>query len=221
MRNGIEIGVIAAALAIAGAAGAQTVQWRPGITPAELGAAHIVRINPNVRRQDLSALRDDQVIETAAGRHITVARFRAIQHAFELARARTSAPRRQDFPILAPTPRNVPVATLRPHESLSEILSRPDSQVVRLPNGSTATVAQFRAAADHLRPGAGGPRRAIAGPAIRIRSIADLKALPANAPDSTILESPNGRRVTLGEIRQTLKAQNGRITPVRAGRTAQ
>ena len=200
-------------VSVAGPASAQTVQWHAGITAAQLGSARIVRMPSGVRPSDLRVLRDDQVLETPSGRHIQVGRLRQIQQAFETARLRRAQPRPQGFAILAPTPKVAPVA-LRPHESVAEILARPAGEVVRLPDGHTATVAQLRALAPyaqqryHLK-GAGAPvgRRAPVGPAMRITSLAQLKALPPNLPDSTILETRSGTRVTLGEIRQVLKAR--------------
>lgn len=192
---------------------AQTVQLRPGIAPAELSAARVVRLPPNVRMQDLSALRPDQVIETPSGRRLNVGRFRAIQQAVESARQRTSRPRPQAFPILAPTPRLAPVP-LRPHESAAEILARPPDQVVRLADGRTATVAQLRAIAPYVQQRYGvklaSTRAPPQGPALKIRSVADLKSLPRNAADDTVLETPSGKRITLGELKAAARTRGVR-----------
>lgn len=215
---------VLAVLGMALSAAAQAVQWRPGISAAELGSARVVRTPAGVRANDLRMLRDDQVLETPSGRHIQVGRFRQIQRAFEIARLRSAQPRPQAFRILAPTPRIAPVP-LRPHETAAELLARPPDQVVRLPDGHTATVAQLRAIAPYVQQryhvnvyGAPTARLAPVGPATRITSLAQLKALPRNLPDSTILQSPSGARVTLGEVRQVLKARpkpTRSVTPVR------
>lgn len=207
---------LVAALAVwqlAGPAAAQTVQWRPGITSGELASARIVRTPQGLHLNDLKALRNDQILETPSGRHIQVGRFRQIQQAFETARLRRAQPRPQGFAILGPTPRIAPVA-LRPHESVAEILARPPEQVVRLPDGNTATVAQLRAIAPYVQQryhvrvtGVQALRRPPVGPAMKITSLAQLKSLPPNLPDSTILETSSGTRVTLGEVRQVLQAR--------------
>jgi hypothetical protein len=212
-RRAALFSLFATVLAAAWPAPAQTVQWRPGLTAAQLNSAHVIHMPAGVRLADLKALRDDQVLETPSGRQIQVGRFRQLQQAFETARLRRAQPRPQNFTILAPTPRVAPVA-LRPNESVTEILARPPDQVVRLPDGHTATVAQLRAIAPYVQQrerarvgSATGRRQPPVGQAMRITSLAQLKSLPPGLPDSTILETSSGTRVTLGEVRQILKAR--------------
>ena len=217
-------GAALATLIAAGTATAQTVQWRPGITAGELSSARVVRVQPNLRVQDIQALRDDQLIETPSGRRLPVGKLRAIRQAFETARLQTSRPRPAAFAILAPTPRIAPVQ-LRPRESAAEILSRPLNQVVQLTDGKTATVAQLRAIAPYVeqrygvRLSASGGRVAPQGRALKIRSLNDLRALPRNLPDDTILETPSGKRVKLSEVRQAYhERRGGRPPPIGGGR---
>lgn len=201
-------------------AAAQTVQWRPGITSGELSNARVVRVQPNLRLQDLQALRNDQTIETPSGRRLNVGRFRAIQQAVVEAKERTARPRPQSFRILAPTPRLAAVP-LRPRETAADILARPPEQVVRLEDGKTATVAQLRAIAPYVQQRYGlslaSKRAAPQGPALRIRSVTDLKSLPRNSSDNTILETPSGKRITVGELRAATKERGVRrsVTVVR------
>lgn len=213
-----------AVLVLAPMAFGQTVQWRPGITAGELSSARVVRVQPNLRIQDIQALRDDQLIETPSGRRLQVGKLRAIRQAFETARLQTSRPRPAQFAILAPTPRIAPVQ-LRPRESVAAILARPANQVVQLTDGKTATVAQLRAIAPYVeqrygvRLSASGGRVAPQGRALKIRSLNDLRSLPHNMSDDTIFETPSGKRVKLSELRQAYHdRRGGRPPPIAGGR---
>ena len=90
-------------------------------------------------------------------------------------------------------------------------MARPDTDVVQLPNGMKLTVGDMKKLAE-LSPALKGramlpqARGDLNGAAIRVTSSADLSKL-RNAPDTTILENPNGVRVTLGELRAHARAQ--------------
>ena len=194
------------------------IEWHPGIAATETSRAAIVRVPRGIRAIDLAVLRDDQVIQTPSGAQMRAGTLRAIRAAIATARQHTSVRRAGAFAILpAPTTRGTPP---RPGETAAEILARPPTDVILLPSGHSITVAQLRLMAPYVERRyrvdlrRANYRRLQSGPTIKIQSIADLKTLPRDTPDGTVLETPQGTRVTLGALKAALKAQYGsRIRP--------
>lgn len=188
---------------------AQDGGFKPVQVPVQVSKTPIIKLAPGQSLMTMeSGLKDDQVIETASGTRMTVGRVRAMQAA--LTHARQKAPAPAGFALL-PLSKASPVS-LTVGETSAQLLARPATQVVRFDSGRTASVAQLQAMVPYIQQHYGinlnnpspGTRPPLTGPAIKINSVDDLKKLPANAPASTILESPSGTRVTLGEVRGTL-----------------
>jgi hypothetical protein len=191
----------------------QTVQWRRGAPAEELRRAKIVRITHDFHAADLATLRDDQMLETPSGRRVSVKAIRGIYDAIAKAKARPRAP--EEFQILPPPTK--PCTPTRPGESFSEILARPDSDVVCVgKNNSAVSVAQLRLMKPYIERTRGldvSPaivgRAALSGPAITITDNRQLATLLQtrlkDAPGSTVLVNPKGQRVTLGSVRAALK----------------
>ena len=96
---------------------------------------------------------------------------------------------------------------LRAGMDLSAIAQRPDTDVVQLPTGEKFTVGDLKrlSAVEKVRTGRGlldppGPRPGLAGPSVKITPGFDAAKLTGK-PDSTVLETPSGQRITLGELR--------------------
>ena len=186
--------------------------WHHGMGIAALRAAPIVRLDHDATRSDLAQMRDDQIIETPKGNHIRVSKYRAFQQAIAQGRAHALGPRPQGFALL-PVMKG-PAETIGPNEDLNSLLSRPPESLVRLPSGKSISVAQLRAmqpyvekkynihADNHARP-------PLTGPVIKISNLAQLNSIPPNTPDSTVLESISGKKITLGELKASLKARFG------------
>ena len=190
---------------------AARVIWHPGIAADEVRSAPIVRITPAFRAADLGVMRDDQTIETPSGNRVPVARMRLIMNA--LAVARTRPMRAAPFTIL---PRVLaPCTPPMAGESQAQLLARPPSDVICTPNGKGVSVAQLRLMAPYAASHA--PRRGgrLAADAVSFSNIADLRAKSAslrNAPDSTVLVSPKGTRITLGALRAFLRIKLGPVS---------
>jgi hypothetical protein len=191
---------------------ARTVQWHPGVAAVELQSAQIIRIAPGFHRTDLSALRDDQMIETPSGNRVAVRKLRFIQQAVAQARAKTAVKRQGAFKILPPT--FASCVKPAPGETAAQILARPPTDIICTPSGRSVSVAQLRLIAPTVqqRPQMRSLQRVFSapGPAIQILSRDDLRAQfhtnLKNAPDSTVLASPKGTRVTIGQLKALLKA---------------
>jgi len=204
------------------------VQWHPGIAVTELRAAPVVRLAPGFHRADLALLRDDQMVETAQGRRIPVARLRLIMEIVAKEHARTGRRRAPQFEILPPT--TAPCTPPGRGETLAHLLARPASDSICTPSGRPVSVAQLRAMAPYvgkhpeLRARLGLTVRASAN-AIRIASAADLRnkarTTLRNAPDSTVLVSPKGTRITLGALRAFLRSKAPPGVKPLGGRTVQ
>jgi hypothetical protein len=204
------------------------VQWHPGIAVGDLRAAHVVRIAPGFHKSDLALLRDDQVVETTQGRHVPVARLRLIMETVAKERARTAQRRAPQFAILAPM--TAPCTPPGRGETLAHLLARPASDSICTPSGRPVSVAQLRAMAPYvarhpeLRARLGMPARVSAGE-IRIANAADLRTKARttlrNAPDSTVLVSPKGTKITLGALRAFLRSRTPPGVKPLGGRTVQ
>jgi hypothetical protein len=197
------------------AAGAETVlPFRSGMPATELAKATVVVVQRGVHTSELAALRDDQFIQTPAGRRISVKRYRALRALLATARADASKPRQVPFAFLPPPPKGTG-AVIAPHETAAHLLARPVTDVVKLKTGSSVSVAQLKLmvpyveAHYHVSLAEQHP-----GPATKIAGVAQLKALPRSAPDTTILEAPHGTRITLGALRAALKARRAVAAPV-------
>lgn len=113
------------------------------------------------------------------------------------------------------------VVTLRQRGDLLAALKRPDTEAVRLPSGRELTVGQLRFLAPVLekrlgRPLESGPGRQVpSGPALKVSPATDRKSWKEilQQPDSTVLESPGGRKITVGELKQVLAPGSGSRHP--------
>jgi hypothetical protein len=104
--------------------------------------------------------------------------------------------------------------------SLSAALSRSNGDTVELPNGARLTVADLRKLGalaqrergrnplDMAAP-VSAAARASSAPPIIVRNKQDLMALKGR-PDNTVVQAPNGARITLGDIRAAARAKRGR-----------
>jgi hypothetical protein len=192
------------------------------IAPASRGAepapTKIVRFPAGARAAALAALHDDQIIETPAGHRLSAKRYRAILRMFAAARARTGNPLLAGFQ-LAPRP-NAAAVPVRAGETAAQLLARPATGAVLVAPGRSVSVAQLRAMAPWVERrygvqlfGSPAAPQALAGAATGVKTIAQLKELAKSAPDSTVLESPKGTQITLGQLRAAARAAGAKPAP--------
>jgi hypothetical protein len=184
--------------------GALTLQAGMAISPA-LQSAKIVRLSPGVGRAQVLQLRDDQMIETPSGRQLSVGSYRRLTQTFESAQARGTARAAAPFAYSKPAGG----ITLPAGETTAQLLKRPDSTVVRFPNGSAATVAQVKAMKPFIEQRYGvsldaPPPAALTGNAVKVSNLDGALSQLKGASDSTILESPQGTRVRVGDLKLAL-----------------
>lgn len=225
------LGICAAMIAHSGASLAQanalntTVTLRSGmaISPA-LQNAKIIRISAGVGRAQVLQLRDDQIIETPSGRQMKVGSYRRLSAAFASAQTRSAARAAAPFAYSKPAGG----ITLPAGETPAQLQQRPDNTVVRFANGSVATVGQIKAMRPFIEQRYGvslnaPPPAAPSGNAVKVGNLDSALAQLKGASDSTILESPQGTRVTVGELKLALgmpaleaaqKARASTVTPI-------
>ena len=99
---------------------------------------------------------------------------------------------------------------------LAAALKHSDNESVQLPSGRLATVGQIKRLQPMVEKQLGRkltsiPQRPnLEGPAIKISkniSKEEWKGI-FQKPDNTVLESPSGKRITVGELKKTLSAKN-------------
>ncbi len=209
-RPALPLLTIAVLLALPALAAAQGATPRAPLT----GAANVIKAGPGISAAALAGRADSDLVELSDGRRLRLGDARRL--AASISKARAAA---RPMPIT--TLRAQPATTGTPINNTADVnaaLKRGDQETVVLPSGRRATVAQLRLAQSFAAKQGGRPSSAVlpranlTGPAIKVTPQSDFKAL-MNQPDATVLESPKGTRVTVGEIKQHF-AQQGR-TPVR------
>lgn len=176
----------------------------------------VIQLTNKTKMADIRALPDDAMISTANGKLIPAKNFKNMADAI-------SKIRQAGF---NPTPRAdlqfsrtqaAPSLQLKKGVDLKEVAKRPDSDVLQLPDGKKLTVGDLKKLSVlnqklngkslldmQTRPQRPGRE----GVAIKIRSKDDIQKLTGKA-DSTLLESPSGKKITLGELRDYAKV-NGK-----------
>lgn len=182
--------------------------------PASLAAIHVIKFKPGMRMSALAGRAPSDVVEFSDGRRIRVATLQRLS-AWGT-RARATARRPLPAAFLAK-----PAATGRPVRNAADLvaaLKLPDSRTVRLSSGRLATVGQIKFVMPEVDKRLGRPLTAAAlpklsGPALKVGPGSDWKSI-LQKPDDTILEAPDGRRITVGMIKQALKPSG---SPRRSG----
>lgn len=180
----------------------------------------VVKFSRNMPANALEGRADSDLVELADGRRIRVGDVRRLGEVGK--RIRATAPGSLTPPAL----RVKPAASgrlLRNSADIAEALKRPDNETLQLPSGRTLTVGQLKLVQGEVERRLGHslgslPQRpGLDGPAVKVDANADWKNL-LQRPDNTVLETPQGTRITVGELKQTLAATRKSPGPVPSGR---
>ena len=176
---------------------------------AAVAAPGVVTHTANLRVADLAGRPDTDLVEFPGGGRISVGTLRRLEAAAPKLRAPGS------FRLPAALGARPAATGLRLSNAadLAEALKRPDSETVQLPSGRLATLGQIRFVQPQVEKGLGRsltafPRRAaLSGPAVKVSggTTADEWKGIFQKPDATVIESPNGTRITVGELKQALR----------------
>ncbi|MEZ4601470.1 MAG: hypothetical protein R2940_16905 [Syntrophotaleaceae bacterium] len=175
-----------------------------GVQPA---GPHVVPISPDLRLSSLASRPDSDQVELSDGKRVRLGELRRMDQA---ARRLRSAP----ATAIVPAPlRHKPAATGKRVDSptaLAEALKYPDNETIELPSGHRLTVGQLRFLQPQIEKRLGrsinnlNQRPDLSGRATRVTGKSDWKAL-LNQPDHTVLESPGGKRITVGELKHAIR----------------
>jgi len=180
--------------------------WGSGLAWAA-EADNVVKLNANLRLNQLGARPDSDLVELSDGKRVRLGDLRRIELA---------AKKLRSAPATAIVPQGLrfkPAATgirVDNADALVAALKRPDSDTVVLPSGRRATVGQLRFVQARVearlgRPLGVSPRRpATTGAALKVTAQTDWKAI-LKRPDNTVLESPSGKRITVGELKLAIR----------------
>lgn len=187
-------GLIGFSFAISGAADAE-----PGV----------VKHTPNMRMTDLAGRADTDQVEFSSGRRMSLGDLRRLTSTAQKMRAAAPGSR------LPAAFKVKPAATgtrINNAADLAAALKRSDNETVQLPSGRLATVGQIKLLQPLVEKQLGRKLTAVplrpnlAGPAVKVSKSTtkdEWKGI-LQKPDSTVIESPNGTRISVGELKQAL-----------------
>ncbi len=168
--------------------------------------ANIVKFSPNLTSSAIQARADTDLVEMPNGRRLKVGDIRRLSTLAQ--RMQAPAASRSSAAM-----RSLPAATgtrVGDAAELASALKRGDAETVTLPSGRRATVAQIRFVQAHVEKKIGRSlaavptsRPSLSGAAIKVTAQSDFKDI-LQKPAATVLESPDGTRITVGELRQSL-----------------
>ena len=174
---------------------------------------NIVTYKPGMKLADLAGKPDTDKVELSGGRQVSVGKLRQLQAAGQRMRAANPSSKFLDAVKFKPAATGIPVKT---GADLREaITKRQPRETLQLPSGKTITVAQLKYLQPLIEKRSGRKfdklpaRPDLTGTAKPVKSKAELKDL-LSKPDNTVLESPRGKRITVGMLKQALKA--GKVT---------
>ncbi|GEM_PF-3265261 len=167
----------------------------------------IIKFNRNMPPNALQGKPDTDLVELSNGKRMKVGDIRRLS---AFSQKKVTTPRKAlESRALKLKPAPTGGVALRSKTDLQAAMQRPDNDTVILPSGRRTTVAMLKLVQPKveeqrklLRP-AGILRPNLSGPAVRIDANTDWYAL-LKQPDSTVLENAKGKRISLGELKQTL-----------------
>ena len=179
-----------------------SVQPAQGAQPTE----PIIRFTRTESPGFLAGRPDGDRVELQDGRRLKIGDIRRLTSLTQKARAATPGSRMPQALKLKPSAKGAPLIS---SDDLAAALSRPDSETLQLPSGKTMTVGLLKLVREDVERQLGRSltsttaRPDLSGPAVRVQSGTDWKNI-LQRPDNTVLESPGGKRITVGELKQVL-----------------
>lgn len=179
-------------------------------TPCNSSAAPagVIAYTPNLPLSQLQKRPDTDLVELSDGRRIRLGDVRRMTRAAQ--KARTNPPGSLLPAEIKPRPATTGGIPLRTRTDLDQALQRPDTETVVLPSGKRLTVGMLKMLQPQVEeqrkklPPAGLQQRPdLTGPAIRVSTRTDWYAI-LQKPDTTLLETAHGKRITVGELKQVM-----------------
>jgi hypothetical protein len=192
--------------------------------------ANIIKYTPNMTVKALAGRLDSDLVEFSSGRRISVGMLRSLEAAQQ--KMLESVPGRR-LPVALKVKPAATGTIVRTSADINAALQRPDSDTVQFPSGRLATVGQMKFVQPLVEKKLGkklsmlpqGPN--LSGPGIEIIKISNATTqsnwkIIFQKPDSTVIESPNGKRITVGDLKQAMakstKSMPNKTAPQPPGR---
>jgi len=192
---------------------------KPGVGTVVAIQPHVIKFSPQLTHEALVGRPDTDLIELSNGRHIQLGDVRRMLAQSQKIRAAASAPP-SAFRI-APAATGLRIQTST--DLGNALRTMRDNDTVQLPSGRRVTVGQIKALQPVIEKRLGhklgepATTARLTGPSIKLApGMTDAqvhKLLPVHPTNETILESPRGTRVTVGQIQQYLQSTEGGGTP--------
>ncbi len=178
-------------------------------------APGVIKMTPGMTIASLAGRADSDIVEFTGGKRLPLRDLRRLDAVGKKLRTGGSKP-------VAPAFAAKPAATGMPvkdRADLTAALKRQDGETIQLPSGKRLTVGQLRLLKPEVEKRLGRtlestPGRTIPkGPAVKLQRGADRTQWKTllQKPDSTVLESPNGKRITVGELKEMLAVGRDRV----------
>lgn len=169
-------------------------------------AGETLKMGPGLKLSSLAAHPDSDLIELSDGKRVRLGDLRRVEQASRKLRGASAGtpPAGLQFKPGAGGTR------IEDAVGLAEALKRPDSETLVLPSGRLITVGQLRFVLPRLEMRLGRPLEALtkrpqlSGQALKVDDKSDWSAI-LKKPDHTLLESPLGKRITVGELKQAIR----------------
>lgn len=167
--------------------------------------ANIVKYASNFSLAALQHRPDTDLVELSNGKRLRLGQLRTLD---KLSKQLKSTPDRHLMPELHLKPAAIARVKIASAADLTAALKLKDNETIQLPSGKLYTAAQLRLAQTAVnKQMLIQPRKRMLpnGSVIRVTPATNWKDV-MKGPESTILESPNGSRITVAELKKTLAA---------------
>ena len=183
------------------------------LQPAGIGAAgaggvsNIIKYTPNMNLKSLAGRPDSDFVEFSNGKRISLGKLRSLEAAQQKMLA--AVPGRR-LPAALKVKAAATGTIVRNAADLNAALQRPDSETVQFPSGKTATVGQMKYVQPLVEKKLGKKLTSMSqGPGTEIIKISNATTqsdwkIIFQKPDSTVLESPNGKHITVADLKQAM-----------------
>lgn len=169
----------------------------------------VIRYSPTLSLHQLQHQPDSARVELSDGSRISLGEVRRMTRTAQ--KARLNPPGSLLPPEFKPKPAATGGIPVRTRADLDQALHRPDSDTVLLPSGKRITVGMLKLLKPQIDEaqrrkaphGAAVHRPSLTGPAIKVSATTDWYAI-LQKPDATVLETAHGKRITVGELKQSI-----------------
>jgi len=194
----------------------------------------IVQYKPGLKTSSLAAMSDTELVELPNGRRVSVGTIRHLENAAKI--MRTSRVNHTPATLKYLPEKNNIAMQVKNATDLMAALKLPDNATVKLPSGRVATAGQIKFVQPLIEKRLGRQmisiqqRPNLSGPAIKIpenmsKSMSKSEQQKfwediLQKPDSTVLESPHGKRITVAELKKEITKNNKSGTSRKSPRSA-